>query len=103
MSSKDKHIRYWQAQADHAEADAHALRREVDALKRGVETKYEVTTITRTGTRNTRGFGPNKVDALHWAADQRIGGIFERVTISEIESRHRALYPDGRSINGFGH
>ncbi len=101
MNQNAKNIRYWQAQADHAEADAHALRKEVAALKAGVVTKYEVVTLSRTGTRNTRGFG-EIIDALHHAATLRIEADFDQVTINEIETRRQALYPDGRVIHPFG-
>ncbi len=76
-------------------------RKEIHQLKAGVETRYEVITVTRTGSRDMRGFS-QKVDALHDAADKRIGDAFERVTINEIESRRRALYPDGSVIQPFG-
>jgi len=81
--------------------EASSLRKDVYALTRGVETSYEVTTITRTGTRNTRGF-KGKVDALHWATDKRIGDAFDRVTIAEVESRRQYLKPDGAVIQPFG-
>ncbi len=79
-----------------------SLQGDILELTAGVTTRYEVTTIAHTGTRNTRSFS-EKIDALHWATDQRISAKFQRVTISGLESRREALYPDGRSINGFGY
>ncbi len=78
-------------------------RAEIRALKKGVETTYEVITVSRTGTRNSRGFS-ERVDALHHATDLRIDGTLERrVTVNEIESRRQALLPNGDVIGrGFG-
>ena len=79
-----------------------SLTEDILVLTAGLTTRYEVTTITHTGTRDIRSFS-EKIDALHWATDQRISAKFQRVTISGLESRREALYPDGRSINGFGY
>lgn len=77
-----------------------SLQEEVFALRKGVTTSFDVVTISRTGTRDNRIF-TDKVDALHWATDQRISAKFDRVVIFEIEKRRQALYPDGRVIAPF--
>ena len=76
-------------------------RAKIRALKAGVETSYEVITVSRTGIRNSRGF-TERVDALHHAAGLRIADTLERVTINKIESRRQALYPNGDVIRPFG-
>ncbi len=84
-----------------AHNDNASQRKDIAALRRGVITSYEVTTINPRGTRNVREF-TSKVDALHWAAAKRTGTTeYDLVTIIEKETRRQGLYSDGRVISPF--
>ncbi len=108
ISWKDRRIKELNEYAaglltDLAEANAVGTdqRKEIIVLKAGVETSYEVITVSRTGTRNSRGFS-ERVDALHHATTLRIADTLERVTVNKVESRRQALLPNGDAIRPFG-
>ena len=97
----EQQLRDMQALASNQQSELSEQRSEIHALKAGVETTWEVITITSSGTRNSRGFS-EIVDALHHAAYLRIEANYGRVTINKIETRRQALYPNGNAIAPFG-
>ncbi len=100
--TKRQDINYLQYSLDSLEAtfakvksEASDLREKVRNLTAGIETKYEVTTVGRSDIRKTRTM-TNRFDALNYASGLRIEG--ESVLLYEVESRRRALYPNGTVI-----